>query len=76
MKNPMINNQPATNPMAMLQQLRQNPIAFLRSRGMNVPENIAGNPNAIIQHLMNSGQVSQSQYDRARQMVSGFMNRR
>ena len=59
------------NPMQMLQQLRQNPIQILKRFGMNVPDNM-NDPNAIIQHLMNSGQVSQQQYDRARQMAAQF----
>lgn len=56
------------NPMAILQQLRSNPLGFLRQRGFNVPDNIT-DPNAIIQHLMNSGQISQNQYEQARQMA-------
>ena len=59
------------NPMAMLQQLRSNPMQFLRQAGFNVPSNIS-DPNAIIQHLMNSGQVSQQRYEQARQMAMRF----
>lgn len=59
------------NPMAMLQQLRSNPMQFLRQAGFNVPNNIS-DPNAIIQHLMNSGQVSQQRYEQARQMAMKF----
>ena len=62
------------NSMAMMQainQLRRNPIQTLRQMGVNVPDNLT-DPNAIIQHLMDSGQVTQQQYDRARQMASQF----
>lgn len=59
------------NPMQMVQQLRSNPMQFLRQSGYNVPNNLS-DPNAIIQHLMNSGQVSQMQYNRARQMAQMF----
>lgn len=59
------------NPMQMLQQLRQNPAAFLRQAGVNVPANL-NDPNAIIQHLLNSGQVSQQAYEKARQMAAQF----
>lgn len=62
---------PQQNPMQMLQQLRQNPAAFLRQAGVNVPENL-NDPNAIIQHLLNSGQVSQQAYEKARQMAAQF----
>ena len=61
----------ANNPLMMIQQLRQNPVQFMAQRGFNVPQNL-NDPNEIIQHLMNSGQVSQQSYDRARQMAMQF----
>ena len=36
---------------------------------MNIPENIQGNPQQIIQHMMNSGQVSQEQFNAAKKMA-------
>lgn len=68
---PFGGNMPRMNPMQMLQQLRQNPVQMLRQAGLNVPDNLS-NPNDIIQHLMNSGQVSQDAYNRARQMAAQF----
>lgn len=59
------------NPMQMLMQLKANPIQFLQRAGFNVPSNL-NSPNDIIQHLMNSGQVSQDAYNRARQMAARF----
>jgi hypothetical protein len=67
MNNPMM----GMNPMQMVQQLKANPIQFLQRAGFNVPNNL-NDPNAIIQHLMNSGQISQQRYEQARQMVSQF----
>lgn len=64
-------NMPQMNPMQMLQQLRQNPAQMLRQAGLNVPDNL-NDPNQIIQHLMNSGQVSQQRYEQARQMAAQF----
>lgn len=63
--NPMM----GMNPMQMIQQLQANPIQFLQRAGFNVPSNL-NDPNAIIQHLMNSGQISQQRYEQARQMVA------
>ena len=60
------------NLMYQLQALRQNPMQFLMQRRFNVPQNIANNPNAIIQHLMNTGQISQAQYNQAAQMAKQF----
>ena len=59
------------NPMQLLTQLKSNPLGMLRQAGFNVPGNI-NNPQAIIQHLMNSGQISQSQLTQAQQMAQGF----
>ena len=67
MNNPMM----GMNPMQMIQQLKANPIQFLQRAGFNVPSNL-NSPNDIIQHLMNSGQVSQDAYNRARQMAAQF----
>lgn len=68
----MMNNPMAgMNPMQMIQQLQANPIQFLQRAGYNVPSNL-NSPNDIIQHLMNSGQVSQDAYNRARQMAAQF----
>lgn len=59
------------NPMQMLSQLQSNPLGMLRKAGFNVPDNMS-NPQAIIQHLMNSGQISQSQLTQAQQMAQNF----
>lgn len=59
------------NVTQMLTQLRQNPVQFLKNAGYNLPENL-NDPNAIIQHLMNSGQITQQRYEQARMMASRF----
>lgn len=68
---PFGGNMPQMNPMQMLQQLRQNPAQMLRQAGLNVPDNL-NDPNQIIQHLMNSGQITQQRYEQARQMAAQF----
>ena len=67
----MMNN----NLMSMLQQLQSNPVQFLMQRRMNIPQNIAGDPNAIVQHLLNTGQITQQQYNQAAQMARQIMPR-
>ena len=59
------------NMMQMLTQLKNNPMALLQQAGFNVPANV-NSPQEIIQHLMNSGQVNQSQVNRAQQMAQMF----
>lgn len=66
--------------MNLYQQMRQNPMQML-SRKFNIPQNInMSNPNDIIQHLLNSGQVTQNQVNQAMQaknnpMFQQFFNR-
>lgn len=57
------------NPMALLGQLKQNPMQFLMQRKMNIPQGMANDPNAILNHLLSSGQVTQEQINRAYQMA-------
>lgn len=79
MNNPMIPIMPPLqmiqqfnlNPFSMIQKLQSNPVQFLKQAGLNVPDNLS-DPNAIIQHLMNSGQVSQQRYEQARQFAERF----
>ena len=58
------------NMMTMLQQLKANPVQFLLQRRFNVPQNISLNdPNAILNYLVTSGQISQAQINNAYQMA-------
>jgi hypothetical protein len=57
------------NPMQMLQQIRQDPVSVLRQAGLNIPANLH-DPQQIVQHLMQSGQVPQGRYQQALQMMS------
>lgn len=59
------------NPMEMVNQFKQNPMAMLQQR-YNIPANL-NDPNAIIQHLLNTGQVSQMQVNQAMQMRNNPM---
>lgn len=59
------------NIMQMVNQYKQNPMALLAQR-YNIPANLS-NPNDIIQHLLNTGQVTQSQVNNAMQMRNNPM---
>ena len=67
----MMNN----NFLSMYQMFRQNPLQFMMQRGMNVPQNMMGNPDAIIQQMMNNGQISQQTYNQAQQMAQQILRR-
>lgn len=61
------------------QQFRSNPMQALMQR-YNIPQNIdTSNPNDIIQHLLNTGQISQNQLNgimglRNNPMIQQLMN--
>lgn len=55
------------NILNLLPQLKQNPMQFLAQYGLNIPQNI-NNPQDIIQHLLNTGQVSQNQVNQIQQL--------
>ena len=57
--------------MQMLGQLKQDPRKVLMQR-FKLPENIGNDPSEILQHLLNSGQVSQAQVNQAMQMRKMF----
>lgn len=41
-----------------LQQVKSNPIQMGKDKGYDIPENLAGDPQAMVQHLIMTGQVS------------------
>lgn len=55
-----------TNLLMMANQLKQNPMQTLAQR-YNIPQNM-NNPQEIVQHLLNTGQVTQNQVNSAMQM--------
>lgn len=59
------------NLIQLYQQLRSNPMKALQGK-YNVPQGMT-DPNEIIQHLLNSGQVSQAQVNQAMNMRNNPM---
>lgn len=58
--------------MNFYQRFRQNPMQMLNQR-FNIPQNVdVNNPNDIIQHLLNTGQISQEQVNNAMRMRNQF----
>lgn len=56
--------------MGMLNQLKANPLQFLIQRKMNIPQSVNINdPQAIFNHLVQSGQVNQQQINNAYQLM-------
>ena len=59
------------DPMTLISCLKSNPAQVLSQR-FNLPQNL-NNPQDIIQHLLNTGQVTQEQVNRAMQMRNNRM---
>lgn len=68
-------NVPA-NPMQVLSQLRSNPVQMLSKVGYNIPEGISSNPQAIVQHLLNTNQITQQRLNQSQMMANRMMGRR
>ena len=58
--------------MNMLQQFKANPMQFLIQRRLNVPASMMSDPNAIVNHLLSTGQVSQEQVNNAYKIAQNF----
>lgn len=58
----------------MLNQIKTNPMGIL-SQKFNIPDGVNVNdPNAIINHLLSSGQIQQSQIDAIKNGIGGFLH--
>jgi hypothetical protein len=47
-----------TNKQATIQDIQRDPIGMGRKAGYQIPDNIGNNPQAIFQHLMQTGQIT------------------
>lgn len=56
------------NIASLFNRLTQNPSQALIEMGLNIPPELSNNPQAIVQHLLNSGQISQQQVNQAMSM--------
>ena len=68
--NPLMGGMGGMNFMQMLGQLMSNPMELLKRTKFNIPANMnMNNPQDIIQHLLNSGQLTQDQLNQAQQQA-------
>lgn len=56
------------NPQQMLQQLRADPAGMLKQRGFTIPQGMT-DPRSMVQHLLQTGQVSNPRMQQAMQMM-------
>lgn len=57
------------NMQEALRQLQSDPRSFLQRAGVNVPEEMLNNPQAIVTHLINTHQVGGQMLQRVMPMI-------
>ena len=62
---------PLGNIMQTLSQLKQDPVGTMMRAGFNIPANI-NTPQQIIQHLTQTGQLTQQQLNQAQQIAQNM----
>lgn len=72
-----LNRQPQRmNPAQMVQQLKSDPVGFMKSRGINIPNGVdTTNPQSIINGLIQSGQIGNGRYQQVMQMIRGMTSK-
>ena len=63
------NKNSLSNMMLQMNALRTNPIQFLAQRNINLPTNFQGGPQQIVQHLLNTGQMTQEQFNKLQSII-------
>lgn len=53
-----------------IQQIQNDPVGMARQAGYNIPQNLAGNPQAMVQHLIQTGQVGGPALQRIMPMIN------
>lgn len=55
--------------MGQFKNFLQNPMQMISQRVPNMPQNIQGDPDAMIQYMMDNGIINQDMYNMANQMA-------
>ena len=55
-----------------LRKLQSNPKEFLQKAGVNVPDEMMNDPQAMVMHLIQTGQVSNPMLQRIMPMIQGM----
>ena len=56
-------------PQINMQQLQSDPVGMAKKAGFNIPDNIDGDPQAMVRHLIQSGQVSSPMLQKIMPMI-------
>ena len=67
----------SSGPFGMFQKFQQfmrDPMSVFAGSGLNIPQNIQGNPEAITNYLRSSGKMSDDQFNQVSQMAQWAQN--
>lgn len=64
------------NMQEALKKLQSNPKEFIQQTGMNIPDELMNNPQAMVMHLIQTGQVSGPMMQRVMPMIQMLNARR
>lgn len=59
----------------MMSQLQANPVELLKNAGYNVPQELANNPQAMVMHLLQSGQIANPAMRSIQPILNSLMRR-
>ena len=68
------NHAPANMADAM-NQLRADPAGMLKNAGYNIPDEIAGDPQAAVMHLLQTGQIGGPMMQTIQPILNGLIRR-
>ena len=63
------------NQQEQLRQVQHDPIGMGREKGYQIPEELASDPKAMVQHLIMTGQVGGQKLQQALQMIRRMTGR-
>lgn len=55
-------------------QFVQNPMQYMLKSKLNIPQDFQGNANDMVQYLLNTGQLTQDQYNRINKEAQRLQN--
>ena len=62
------------NMMGQFRQFMGNPMQFVMQRNMGIPQEYMNNPDEAIQYLMNTGKLTQQQYNELNETAKKIQN--
>ena len=63
------------NVQTALRRLQDNPKEFLQKFNVNIPDELMGNPQAMVMHLIQTGQVRNPMIEKIMPMIQSMVKR-